>query len=95
MVYNAEALNGIAAVHWQKFARQNYFQPQGLFISVMLSLPLLFTMLVVVINYMIEMTTLLVQMKRKELIHKARQQKKANKGNALGSNSAREDKKKL
>jgi hypothetical protein len=94
MVYNAEALNSIAAVHWQKFARQNYFQPQGLFISVMLSLPLLFTMLVVLINYMIEMTTLLVQMKRKELIHKARQQR-GNKGNAFVSNSVREDKKKM
>jgi hypothetical protein len=94
MVYNAEALNSIAALHWQKFARQNYFQPQGLFLSVMLSLPLLFTMLIVLINYMIEITTLLVRMKRKELIHKARQQK-ANKGNAFVSNSDREDKKTL
>lgn len=92
MVYNAETINEIAAVHWRKFARQDYFQAQGLFISVFLSLPLLFTMLVILINYMVEMTSLLIQMKRKELIHKARQAK-AKQNDNIKSYSSRDSKK--
>jgi hypothetical protein len=29
IVYFAERLNGLAARHWQKFAKQNYFDSQA------------------------------------------------------------------
>lgn len=76
VVYNAERLNSFAAAHWKSFARQAYFQPEGLFTSVLLSTPLLLTMFVVLINYLLELGQLLVEMKSKELIYKARQRQR-------------------
>lgn len=43
-VYNAQRLNSYLAQHWQAFARQPYFDEQGVFISAVVSAPLLLTM---------------------------------------------------
>ena len=43
-VYNAQRLNSYLARHWQAFARQPYFDEQGVFISAVVSAPLLLTM---------------------------------------------------
>ena len=40
-IYLAERLNRLLGVHWQSFATQNYFDPHGLFLSVLWSGPLL------------------------------------------------------
>jgi hypothetical protein len=58
--------------HWTLFSQQNYFTTDGQFISVVWSAPLLFIMFVVLVNYLIASAGLMVSMKRKELIYKAR-----------------------
>ncbi|KAH7620932.1 hypothetical protein Ndes2526B_g04864 [Nannochloris sp. 'desiccata'] len=77
IIFNAERINSLAARHWQTFATQNYFQSHGTFTSALLSAPLLLTMFTVLINYLMEMVLLMVEMKRKELVYKARQRGKS------------------
>jgi hypothetical protein len=79
-VFNAERINSLAARHWRSFATQNYFQSHGVFTSALLSAPLLLTMFTILINYLMEMVLLMVEMKRKELIYKARQTGKGKTG---------------
>jgi hypothetical protein len=45
-VYNAQRLNKLLGEHWRIFAGQPYFDDQGVFISAVVSAPLLFTMFV-------------------------------------------------
>ena len=50
VVYMAERLNSLAARHWHQFAGQNYFDPGGVFLSAVLSAPLVFTMFVILVG---------------------------------------------
>ncbi|KAL4856800.1 Nudix hydrolase 1 [Chlorella vulgaris] len=50
--------------------------PLGIFTSALLSAPLLLIMFVILVNYLISTSVLLVRMKRKELQYKARQQQR-------------------
>ena len=50
VVYNAERLNGLAARHWRKFSKQNYFDSQGIFTSALLSGPLLLIMFAMLVS---------------------------------------------
>ncbi|PRW60822.1 Transmembrane 18 [Chlorella sorokiniana] len=77
IVYCAERINRLAGQHWRAFAKQNYFDPQGIFTSAVLSAPLLLIMFVLLVNYLITTSVLLVRMKRKELEFKARQRRRA------------------
>lgn len=77
-IYNAQNLNDMARRHWTLFAGQNYFDPSGIFVSTMFSGPLLLIMFVVLLNYIWECSLLLVKMKRKELIWRAREMQKLN-----------------
>ena len=77
-MFNAERINSLAARNWQSFASQNYFQSHGLFTSALLSAPLLVILFTILINYLMEMVLLMVEMKRKELIYKAKQRSKEN-----------------
>ncbi|KAK9909857.1 hypothetical protein WJX75_008468 [Coccomyxa subellipsoidea] len=72
-VYNAQRLNKLLGEHWRIFAGQPYFDDQGVFISAVVSAPLLFTMFVQLVSYLCQTSQLLVDMKRKELRYKARQ----------------------
>ena len=87
-VFNAERINNLAARHWESFSRQNYFQDHGLFTSAILSAPLLVIMIVILINYLIEMGLLMVEMKQKELIYKAKQRQRQEKGGQQGAAGA-------
>jgi hypothetical protein len=49
-VYNAQRLNALLAQHWRSFARQPYFDEQGIFISAVVSAPLLLTMFVQLVS---------------------------------------------
>lgn len=44
VVSSAERLNGALAGRWQQFAKQPYFDRQGIFFSALVSAPLLITM---------------------------------------------------
>ncbi|EIE24446.1 hypothetical protein COCSUDRAFT_61871 [Coccomyxa subellipsoidea C-169] len=72
-VYNAQRLNRLLGDHWRSFAGQPYFDEQGVFISAVVSAPLLLTMFVQLVSYLCQASGLLVDMKRKELRYKARQ----------------------
>lgn len=50
MVYFSESLNELAARHWSSFSRQQYFDSQGLFISVVFSVPLLLNCMILVVR---------------------------------------------
>ncbi|PNW87543.1 hypothetical protein CHLRE_02g142150v5 [Chlamydomonas reinhardtii] len=83
-VWGSERLNALGAEHWQSFAGQNYFDRTGVFMSVLVSGPLLLAMFIVLINYLISCSAMLVEAKRKELKYKARQRAAAEKKAAAG-----------
>lgn len=87
IVYFSERLNKMAAQHWQLFAGQNYFDPQGIFTSALLSAPLLLIMLLILFNYLFATSALLIRMKRKELMYKARQQAQQERAEQQGGGS--------
>jgi hypothetical protein len=80
IVRSAEYLNKYGANNWEQFATQNYFDENGVFISIMLCAPLLLTALIMLISYLREAARLLVQVKRQELKEKYKKNKKSNNG---------------
>ena len=50
IVYNLERLNTLAGRHWQRFARQKYFDEHGVFAGVLVGAPLLFVMFVILVS---------------------------------------------
>ena len=50
LIYCAERLNRLASENWKEFAMQNYFDERGVFVSVMLSAPLLCVAFFILLN---------------------------------------------
>ncbi|KAK7315471.1 hypothetical protein VNO77_34020 [Canavalia gladiata] len=71
-VYLAESLNRISGKNWKSFSGQNYFDPSGLFMSVLWSGPLLVIAMIILINTLFSLCYLIVRWKRAELRHRAR-----------------------
>ena len=67
IVFNAEKLNSFLSRNWHMFAREDYFDESGAFISLMVSLPLLLNMLIVLVNYAVLFMQTLVVMQREKL----------------------------
>ncbi|CAB9526906.1 Transmembrane protein 18 [Seminavis robusta] len=82
LVRSVEYLNQIAGQHWKEFATQNYFDHRGVFVSFMVSGPLLFYCLIMLIMFVRESSQLLVQVKTNELKKKRKQQQSAKKKGA-------------
>lgn len=72
IVYFSENLNDLGRVHWEKFARQRYFDANGVFMSAVVSGPLLAVMFIVLINYLLAAANLMVEAKKRELRYKAK-----------------------
>ncbi|KAF0899586.1 hypothetical protein E2562_020778 [Oryza meyeriana var. granulata] len=72
-VFLAERINTFLGQHWKSFSSQNYFDPQGLFISVVWSGPLLLITILILVNTLVTLCLLMVRWKRAELRHRARQ----------------------
>uniref|UniRef100_A0ACD5ZWE8 Uncharacterized protein n=2 Tax=Avena sativa TaxID=4498 RepID=A0ACD5ZWE8_AVESA len=70
-VFLAEKLNTFLGKNWKSFSSQNYFDPQGLFISVMWSGPLLLITILIRVNTLVMLCVLMVRWKRAELKHRA------------------------
>lgn len=92
-VRSAEYLNSYGSKNWEQFATQNYFDDRGIFISIMLSGPMIIMAFIMLISYVREASGLLVKVKRHELAHKKRSSNKSqgkgakdNKKNAKKSN---------
>uniref|UniRef100_A0A7S0VAA5 Transmembrane protein 18 n=1 Tax=Polytomella parva TaxID=51329 RepID=A0A7S0VAA5_9CHLO len=81
IVFMGERLNALGHRHWEKFSTQDYFDPRGVFFSAVLAGPLLLVLLILLINYLITCSSLLVEMKRKQLILEARRRAKEDKAN--------------
>ncbi|KAL8459598.1 hypothetical protein ACS0TY_036914 [Phlomoides rotata] len=71
-VYLAERLNRILSANWKSFAEQNYFDTNGLFLSVLWSGPLLVISIIILVNTLFSLCYLMVRWKRAELRHRAR-----------------------
>ncbi|CAF1930250.1 hypothetical protein Bca4012_072883 [Brassica carinata] len=71
-VYYAESLNRVLRKNWKSFSTQNYFDPQGAFLSVLWSGPLLVIAMIILINTLLSLCYLIVKWKRAELRHRAR-----------------------
>ncbi|XP_076069902.1 transmembrane protein 18 isoform X2 [Oratosquilla oratoria] len=66
-VRSSELINEYAAANWKQFSRQQYFDSQGLFISVVFSMPVLFNCMMMVINWLWISSNMMVTAKRAEL----------------------------
>ncbi|GLU16412.1 hypothetical protein SLE2022_328470 [Rubroshorea leprosula] len=71
-VYLAERLNKVLSNNWKRFATQNYFDPSGLFLSVLWSGPLLVIAIIILVNTLFNLCYMIVRWKRAELRHRAR-----------------------
>lgn len=67
VIYKADALNAWGARHWEDFAKHNYFEKNGAFVSAVISAPLLFGMLIVLVNLAVHFIQTLVLMKTEQL----------------------------
>ncbi|MCL7022835.1 hypothetical protein MKW94_023318 [Papaver nudicaule] len=56
----------------KSFAGQNYFDPRGIFLSVLWSGPLLIISIIILVNTLFSLCKLMVKWKRAELKHKTR-----------------------
>jgi hypothetical protein len=74
-VRSAERLNDYGANEWERFATQNYFDSRGVFVSLMLSAPLLLVSACMLIAIVREASTLLIEVKKHELRAKAKAKK--------------------
>ena len=72
VIMSAESINAYGAAHWKEFATQNYFDPNGLFVSVVLSTPILLLCTSLLIYSLYEASTLILAVGKEKLKAKAR-----------------------
>ncbi|GAV68929.1 hypothetical protein CFOL_v3_12432 [Cephalotus follicularis] len=70
-VYFAENLNSLLGNNWKSFATQNYFDPHGVFLSVLWSGPLLIISIIILVNTLFSLCYMIVRWKKTELRHHA------------------------
>eukprot|EP00775_Hariotina_reticulata_P008072 gene8072-8267_t len=76
-VYFGENINSTAAQHWRQFSSQNYFDDHGVFYGALVAAPSLITLFTVLILILLQASTMMVEVKKRELMHKARARAKA------------------
>lgn len=86
LVRTAEKLNAVAGQYWQEFATQNYFDRQGVFFAIMVSAPLLFDCLVMLMLFLREASQLLVSVKTNQL-----KRRKAAQNNTKGGSKTKKE----
>jgi transmembrane protein 18 len=93
LIRTIEYLNQLASRNWREFATQNYFDHKGVFVSIMVSGPLLFDCLMMLMLFVREASNLLVKVKTNEFKKKRKQQQQASKGDKKKSETTKETKK--
>lgn len=76
MVFCAEYINEWAAKNWSLFAKQQYFDSNGFFISVVFSVPLLINCLVIVVSWLWDVGVLISSVKRMKIKQRNKQMEK-------------------
>jgi len=67
IIYCAEYINNFAAEHYKVYSAQQYFDSGGLFISIILSTPLLLNCLFIIVVWMWSSFDLMVNLKRAQI----------------------------
>jgi transmembrane protein 18 len=96
LVRTVEYLNQLASRNWKDFTTQNYFDHKGIFVSFMVSGPLLFDCLMMLMLFVREASGLLVKVKTNEFKRKRKQQQQEeqpNKGDKKKAETTKESKK--
>jgi len=76
IVNRAQWINEWCGNNWQSFSNQNYFDPSGLFVTVILSLPLCLISLVALVLALYNTSRLVIQVKALEFKQQLRQKHK-------------------
>lgn len=74
IVRGADYLNRYGSSHWEKIATQNYFDVNGVFITLMLCVPLLLMAFLQLLVLLSEAKDLLIQVKSHELRQKLKKE---------------------
>ncbi|XP_019911528.1 transmembrane protein 18 isoform X1 [Esox lucius] len=74
MVYSAEYLNEVAAKNWRVFSRFQYFDSNGMFISLVYSVPLLLNTIIIVALWVYRTFSTMTELKVLQLKRKARRE---------------------
>ncbi|CAG9771174.1 unnamed protein product [Ceutorhynchus assimilis] len=85
LVYFSENINTLASTNWKVFSRQQYFDSNGLFISVVFSMPILINCMLMVGNWLYQSTQLMTTLKTAQLKEKIRRE------NSLKEKSKKKD----
>lgn len=67
LVYFSESLNHFAHNNWQSFARHEYFDEKGMFISIVFSIPILLNCMILVAMWLYQSSQLMIQLKKAQL----------------------------
>nr|CAH7747018.1 unnamed protein product [Callosobruchus chinensis] len=79
LVYFSESINELASTNWKIFSRQQYFDSNGLFISVVFSIPILLNCILMVGSWLYQSTQLMTNLKIAQLKEQMRKEKESNK----------------
>ncbi|CAH2011014.1 unnamed protein product [Acanthoscelides obtectus] len=77
LVYFSESINELAATNWKIFSRQQYFDSNGLFISVVFSIPILLNCILMVGSWLYQSTQLMTNLKIAQLKEQIRKEKES------------------
>ncbi|CAG7837155.1 unnamed protein product [Allacma fusca] len=67
LIFLSEQLNTLAAENWMYYSKQQYFDSNGMFISLMFSAPLLFNCMLMVANWLLISSELMTSLRRFQL----------------------------
>jgi hypothetical protein len=79
LVYFSESINKLASNNWKIFSRQQYFDSNGLFISVVFSMPILLNCMLMVGSWLYQSTQLMKNLKIAQLEERIKKEKKLQK----------------
>ncbi|KAG7461054.1 hypothetical protein MATL_G00205990 [Megalops atlanticus] len=71
MIYCAQYLNEMGAMNWRSFSKFQYFDSQGMFISLVFSVPLLLNTIIIVVVWVYRTFSTMTELKILQLSRKA------------------------